>query len=86
MSPFLHAPAPPRARALPRVAGISAAYQVALIGLMDDLIDTAGLDADVARRAAWLKLGLEGARPQDALPFVAAPPLVPRAAARKSLA
>jgi hypothetical protein len=63
----------------PKLAGISAAYQHELIGLLDDFTATAGIDADLARRADWLKLGLQGHKPElMGLPFVAdAGPLVP---------
>ena len=40
--------------------GISHDYQLALIDVLTDLIDTAHLDSDVARRALWLKHGLQG--------------------------
>lgn len=45
------------------MAGISDAYRRELIGLMDDLMGTEGLDAAIARQAAWLKMGLEGRAP-----------------------
>jgi hypothetical protein len=45
---------------MPRIAGISREYQLALIDLMNDLLDTPHLDVDIAARARWLKLGLQG--------------------------
>jgi hypothetical protein len=55
----------------PVVRGISAAYQRELIGLIDDLIATDHLDADVERRARWLNMALQGNRPDAAaLPYV----------------
>ena len=67
---------------LPKIRGISAALQLALIELMDDLcVETRNgevLDTDVARRAQWFKRGLQGHRPEAGLLYVAdAGPLVP---------
>jgi hypothetical protein len=62
---------------LPKIRGISAALQLALIELMDDLCDEE-LDTDVARRAQWFKQGLQGHRPEAGLLYVDdAGPLVP---------
>jgi hypothetical protein len=65
------------------IAGISRAYQCALIDTMDELLAAPGLDHDVARRAQWLKWGLQGYEPgQEPLPFLEdSPPLAPAPAA-----
>jgi hypothetical protein len=63
------------------VAGISRAYQCALIETLDELLQVSGLDHEVARRAEYLKWGLVGYDPgQEPLPFLeGSPPLVPAA-------
>jgi len=66
-------------QAMRDVAGISRAYRCALIDTMDDLLRAPGLDHEVARRAQWLKWGLQGYEPgEQPLEFIDdSPPLVP---------
>ena len=64
--------------ALPRLRGIGAAYQHALVDTLGELVALPGLDGEIVRRAQWLKWGLEGHRPEGELLRLAnAPPLVP---------
>lgn len=72
------------ATALPKIRGLSSAYQHELIGLCADLAATPDVDDEIARRARWLQWALEGRQPgqeplpQDLLPYAGdAGPLAP---------
>ena len=45
---------------MPRIAGLTREEQLALIAVLMDLEAKPGLDADVARRASWLRFALSG--------------------------
>ena len=45
---------------MPRISELSREDQLAFIDLMIDLAAKPGLDSEVARRADWLKQGLQG--------------------------
>ena len=51
---------------MPQIPGMPNALQRALIGLLSFTLSLPGLDADVERRAQWLKWKLEGFDPVSA--------------------